>query len=229
MLISLRPRLRQVADFVPSGARVADIGSDHAYLAAYLLLHDRAAKVIAGEINLAPAQRARQTALNFGLQDRLQVRLGAGLTILQPGEVDTVVVAGLGGNTIIEVLESNPPVLPTIKRLILQPNIGAAAVRYWLCEHGWAIVEEALVKDNDIFYEIVVGEPGETQALNWLQATLGPRLLERKPAFFYEWVQLAIAQRRRVAEQLLQATDAAAASKRAKLVQEISELQEVIK
>ncbi|NLW16583.1 MAG: SAM-dependent methyltransferase [Firmicutes bacterium] len=93
MRINLGPRLRRVADFVPAGARLADIGSDHGYLAAWLLQKGKIELAIAGELNHEPAERARQTARAAGLEEKMWVREGPGLTVLQPGEVDTVVIA----------------------------------------------------------------------------------------------------------------------------------------
>ncbi len=228
MRISLGQRLRQVASFVPMGARLADIGSDHGYLTAWLLQNGRIELAIAGELNREPAERARQTARAAAVAGQMQVREGAGLTVLQPGEVDTVVIAGLGGTTIIEILQSNPAVLASVQRLILQPNVGGAQVRHWLADHSWQIVDEALVAENDIIYEIIVAEPGQMLPLTPLQAEIGPVLLQKRPPYFAPRIRSAIAERQHVVSQLANSTSDAAAAKRQRLVQEIEDLEALL-
>lgn len=228
MQIGLGLRLQKVADFVPVGAYIADIGSDHGYLAAWLLQCGKIGFAIAGELNKEPAERARQTARAAGLQEQMWVREGAGLTILLPGEVDTVVIAGMGGITIIEILESNPAVLPHLQRLVLQPNVAGSQVRYWLADHDWKIVDEALVLENDILYEIIVAEPGKVQPLTALQAEIGPVLMSKRPEHFHTHVQLAIEERRYVASQLLRSSSIEAVSRRQILLLQASELESLL-
>lgn len=228
MQINLGLRLQRVADFVPEGACIADIGSDHGYLAAWLLLSGRVQRAIAGELNRDPAERARQTACDAGLQEKMLVREGAGLSVLEPDEVDTVVIAGMGGATIVQILESNPAVLPGLRRLVLQPNVGGAQVRYWLTKHGWAIIDEALVVENDIIYEIIVAEQGEMQQITALQAEIGPVLLAKKTEHFSVRVQAAIDARQYVAAQLVRSTNDAVTRKREQLLQQISDLKSLI-
>ena len=222
------PRLQAVAAFVPPGCRLADIGSDHGYLPARLLLDEQIAWAVAGEVNQEPALRAVQTARLCGLTDRMQVRVGSGLTVLQPGEVDTVVIAGMGGSTIIDILQSEPAVVASLTRLILQPNVAAAAVRQWLHEHGWCIKDEALAKENDIIYEVIMAVPGAAEPLHPLAAELGPVLLQRQPILFPEWVEKAIAKRQYIASQLLRSQRASAVGKRRQLLVEIKALQDVM-
>lgn len=226
--ISLGHRLQKVADFVPAGASLADIGSDHGYLAAWLLQRRKIRLAIAGELNREPAERARQTARAVGLEERMLVREGAGLVVLQPGEVDTIVIAGMGGTTIIEILESNAAVMSTLRRLVLQPNVAGIRVRSWLSEHAWAIIDEALVSENEIIYEVIVAEPGEMSQLTALQAEIGPVLLRERPELFIPRVQSAIAERHYIAEQLLQSPSAAAAAKRQELLAQAKELQSLL-
>lgn len=226
--ISLGQRLQKVADFVPAGASLADIGSDHGYLAARLLQCGKIRLAIAGELNREPAERARQTARAVGLEEQMLVREGAGLAVLQPGEVDTIVIAGMGGTTIIEILESNSAVMSTLQRLVLQPNVAGAQVRSWLAEHAWSIIDEALVIENQILYEIIVAEPGEMSQLTALQAEMGPVLLRERPELFSTRVQSAIAERHHIAEQLLRSPGPAAAAKRQELLAQAKELQSLL-
>ena len=103
--IRLSARLIRVADFVQKGVKVADIGSDHAYLPCYLCLRDKVTTVIAGELNEGPYQLAQNQVQRFGLEDRIDERRGNGLQVLRAGEVDVVTIAGMGGGLISKILD----------------------------------------------------------------------------------------------------------------------------
>jgi tRNA (adenine22-N1)-methyltransferase len=153
-------RLQTIARFCPKGARVADIGSDHALLASYLLVNDIASFVIAGELNEGPYQAARKQIHTLQARDRASVRKGNGLAVLTPGEVDVICIAGMGGQLIASILEEGKEKLPGVRRLILQPNVGEELVRRWLMENGWQLMDETILEEDEIFYEILVAEPG---------------------------------------------------------------------
>ena len=102
--MTLDKRLQAVADFVPKGCKVADIGTDHGYLAKYLYEQDNSRYVIAADLNAGPCEAARKTFAEFGLEDKIPVRQGSGLEPLSAGEVDTVCIAGMGGKLIADIL-----------------------------------------------------------------------------------------------------------------------------
>jgi tRNA (adenine22-N1)-methyltransferase len=158
MIISRR--LRQIAVYCPPGAKVADIGSDHALLASYLLVHHLASYVIAGELNEGPYQAAVKQINSLREREHASVRKGNGLAVLSPGEVDVICIAGMGGQLITTILEEGKAKLPGVKRLILQPNVGEELVRRWLMENGWQLIDEAILEEDGIIYEILVAEPG---------------------------------------------------------------------
>ena len=137
-------RLAAVAALVPRGARAADVGTDHAYLAIALLNEQDVETVIATDKNEGPCAAARRTISASGFTNRVQVRLGDGLAPLSPGEVDTVCIAGMGGGLIASILAEGAEVLTEVSRLVLQPMNDAAALRQWLYDNGWHIVEESL-------------------------------------------------------------------------------------
>jgi tRNA (adenine22-N1)-methyltransferase len=134
--IVLSKRLKTIADYCPAGSRVADIGSDHALLASYLLANGLASFVIAGELNDGPYQAAREQVAKLAAADRASVRKGDGLAVLAPGETDVICIAGMGGQLIASILERGKAKLPGVKRLILQPNVGEEVVRRWLLDNG---------------------------------------------------------------------------------------------
>ncbi len=228
MQIPLGQRLKTIAGHVPIGSRVADIGSDHGYLPAWLAQSGRAQRVIAGEINADPARRARETCFEFGLEDQMDVRLGDGLEVIQPGEVDVIVISGMGGTTIRQILEQGRGKLDGVMRLVLQPNVAAPELRYWLVTNEFVLTHESLVEENHIIYEVIVAEPGQSAPLNSLQLLLGPVLLKERPGLFREFAERLIADRRFVLGQLDKAASAEAAARREQFAREVAELEQAM-
>lgn len=157
----LSPRLRMVGDLVPAGARLADIGTDHAYLPAALLLEDKIPWAVAADLRRGPLDRARATVRAYGLTGRVAFRLCDGLTGIRPDEVDAVAVAGMGGETIAAILNA---ALWTRERdvpLILQPMSSMPDLRGWLRENGFCIEEERLAREGDALYTALLVRAGE--------------------------------------------------------------------
>jgi len=160
--LHLSKRLQSVADFVPAGARLADIGSDHAYLPANLLLADKISFGIAGEVAKGPLENARQEVLRHRLSDRLEARLADGLAAVHPEDnIDTVSIAGMGGRLISQILTAGHQNGERYDHLVLQPNIDVYVVREWLEENGYQLVNETMLLDEGHYYEILVAEPGQ--------------------------------------------------------------------
>lgn len=153
-------RLRQIAARVQKHAPMADIGSDHALLPCSLVLNGTVPTAIAVEVNEGPFRAARDYVANQGLSERIDVRFGDGLTVIKPGEVATVVIAGMGGSLIVDILRRSQSVLDETERLVLQPNVAVAPLRRWLIEAGWQLVDEELVLENGHYYDILVAERG---------------------------------------------------------------------
>ena len=177
-MIKLSQRLQAIANFVPEGAKVADIGTDHGFLPCYLAQSGQAELVIACDVNAQPLSLAQKNIADYNVSDKVSTRLGNGLAVLKPGEVDTVTIAGMGGALMIDILDASPNVVDRLKRIVLQPNVGAEAVRVWAEKNRWQIVAEDLVKENDIFSVIIVLEQGRSD--RFMSATdlyLGPKLL----------------------------------------------------
>jgi len=187
--ITLSRRLRQIAAYCPPGARAADIGSDHALLASYLVVQNIASFVVAGELNEGPYQAALRQIHTLQQKERISVRKGDGLAVISPGEVDVVCIAGMGGQLIASILDAGKEKLAGVSRLILQPNVGEEIVRRWLQQHGWQLVEETILEEDGILYEILVAEQGDPdipyqgqdRSLDEL-LRLGPLLWRKKPA-----------------------------------------------
>jgi tRNA (adenine22-N1)-methyltransferase len=180
--LKLQPRLQKIADMVPPGARLADVGTDHGYLPVWLLQNRKITNAIASDIRLLPLKHARQTAATCGIENGIDFRLCAGLDQVASEEVDTIVVAGMGGEMISGILSSARWTLTGEHTLLLQPMSKPEYLRQWLPEHGYCFVGECLVWDKDTLYPVFQVRGGEASALNAIQA-YGGVLLEDDPLY----------------------------------------------
>ncbi len=158
-MIKLDIRLKIVADEVRKGKKIADIGTDHAYLPAYLIENNICPSAIAADIGKGPLENARKVvSTSKKLSDRIELRLSDGLEKIFPDEADDIVIAGMGGILISEILTKAPWVKNESKRLILQPMSHAEDVRKYLCENGFEIIKEKASTDGKHNYIIIVAE-----------------------------------------------------------------------
>lgn len=161
--MELTPRLKLVASLVPEGTRVADIGTDHAYLLAHLLTEGKIPFGIAADLREGPLSRAKETAKLYGCEDRVSFRLCDGLTGLQAGEMDIIVIAGMGGETISHILAAAPWAKQPNISLILQPMSTQPELREWLLSNGCEIVEEHLAQEGETLYVVMEVRGGQSQ------------------------------------------------------------------
>lgn len=174
--LQLQPRLQLLADMTPTGCRLADIGTDHGYLPVYLLQRERIQSAIAADIGAEPLAHARRTAEEYGVEG-ISFRLCDGLANISPEETDTVIIAGMGGETIIAILESAPWTKDGAHTLLLQPMTKAAELRRWLSVNGYTFTDERLVWDKNYLYPVLrVTGGGTPQALTERQALTGVAL-----------------------------------------------------
>ena len=158
--LCLSQRLQALADIVPPGSRIADIGTDHGYLPIWLLQQGRIAAALACDVNAGPLEHARRSATHYGLEQKISFRLGDGLSCVQSNEIDTVILAGMGGETIASILERASWVNAPAYLLLLQPMTKAEYLRSWLASHGYRIFEEHLVFENHTYFPIMAARGG---------------------------------------------------------------------
>ena len=158
--LELTPRLRLLADWVPQDAKLADVGTDHAYLPVWLVLHGRVASAIASDLRKGPLERARETGRTYGT-DGIDYRLCNGLADIRPEEAETIVIAGLGGENIASILAAAPWTADGRHTLLLQPMTHAEELRGFLVDHGYQVVREALVRDRGTIYPVLEATAGE--------------------------------------------------------------------
>lgn len=224
--MKLGNRLAAIAAMVPAGSRVADIGTDHAYIPIYLVTQGISPFTVAGDVHKGPYQSARDTVSRMALGDKIAIRFGDGFQVLAPGEVDTAIIAGMGGANIIEILSSRPEITGTLTRLILQPMLAASAVRRWLAGNGWRLVDEALVEDEGRIYEIILAEPGEATAIEPVLYDIGPVLWAKQPPLLKAHVAAIISQLKRVAAEMAGSPQAVSSPKYREYCEKIALLEE---
>ena len=186
----LSARLACVASLVSAGARVADIGSDHAYLPAALVLDGKIDFAIAGEVVKGPYENAVHEIKDHQLEGQVIPRLADGLAAIEPADkVDTITIAGMGGSLIASILEKDKNKLTGIKRLVLQPNVGESQLREWLMNNHYQIMNEKIIEEDNHIYEIIVTEPSVVPfRYRKYELDFGPFLLENKgPVFRKKW------------------------------------------
>ncbi len=148
-------RLQTVASLVRNGSRLADIGTDHALLPCALVASGHCPSAIASDIRVGPTEAARRSVSAAQLEEQIDVRLGGGLDTVLPEEVEDIVIAGMGGETIAAILEAAPWTKDGRYRLILQPMTRAEKLRRFLYENGYAINEERIADDGKRCYTVL--------------------------------------------------------------------------
>ena len=173
MEIVLSPRLRAVAGLVRPGSVVADIGTDHAYLVCWLVASARCPGGFACDINPLPLERARKTIAQYGLTGQVQAVLSDGLAGLKQAQFDDVVIAGMGGELIAQIIQSAPWARQHT-RFLLQPMTKPERLREWLAGNGFAVLKEVAVQESRFVYPILeVAHTGQTARATVFDAWVG--------------------------------------------------------
>lgn len=154
-MIRLDGRLRCALDMLNGVKSAADIGCDHGKLSAALLLDGGCQRVIAGDISPDCLSKTHEIIQRYGLQDRAEVRLGSGLSILRPGECDAAAILGMGGELMVDLLEASPQVAERMEKLILQPMSGIEELRQWLFENSYHVMEDRLAAVGSRRYQLM--------------------------------------------------------------------------
>ncbi len=178
MRMNLNKRLSTVATMVRHGSRAADIGSDHAHLPVVLIQSGRCSRVIATDILTGPVASAQKTVQLTGLGACIDVRLGDGLAPVLPDEVDDIIIAGMGGENIADILNDAPWVKNEAYRLVLQPMTRPETLRKYLLTNGFVIDQECSVTDHGHRYLVLSARfadaPPITDAFTYYVGLLNP-------------------------------------------------------
>lgn len=186
--MQLSKRLRSVASFVTEGNRLADIGTDHGYIPIFLVKEGIIPYAYAMDINRGPLLRADEHIQAEGLESKIETRLSNGMDKLNENEADTVLIAGMGGTLIIDILERGKKVLNTVNELVLSPHSEWEEVRTYLLENSYEIIREEMLIDAGKYYIIIKAKKGSPVEYNKVELKYGRLLLEEKNQIMKEYL-----------------------------------------
>lgn len=227
--MELSKRLQAVAALVTVGNRVADIGTDHAYIPIYLIQEQRVPAAIAMDVNAGPLMRAKEHVRENGLEEKIALRLSDGFRELKPFEADTAVIAGMGGGLVMKILTDCWDVTCSLKECILQPQSEIAKVRAFLLEEGFLFIEEDMVLDDGKYYPMmkVVPHCGRDIHAVWNETELryGKLLLEQRHPVLRQYLEREQRIYRQILESLEQQSGERIEARRAELMEELKYIQ----
>lgn len=157
--LPLTPRLLNIVSYI-NGDKIADIGTDHAYVPLYIVSNGKCKKAIASDVRTGPVEIARANIKKHGFEDFIEVRMGSGLSVLSPGEADDIIIAGMGGELICEIIKADEAVARSA-RLILQPMNSQYELRHYLFENGFVIENEDISVEGFKVYNLIIAKEGK--------------------------------------------------------------------
>ena len=181
-------RLKAIAGMVKNTS-VIDVGTDHALLPVYMCKNGLVYKVVACDVNKGPLEAAKKNIAKNGLNDVIETRQGSGIRPVLPGECETLVIAGMGGSLIIDLLLESIEKSKTFKQLILQPQRSLYKLRKFLISNGFFIKNELLVKENKIFYYILDVAPGMIEHYSEAELHFGKYVHINNPVDFRMYIE----------------------------------------
>lgn len=187
MTVKLGDRLLKAAGYVPKGVKIADIGTDHAYLPIYLIKKGICPEAIATEVKLGPYLRAIQNLRREQMEQFVEMRYGPGLSPLCPGEVQVAIIAGMGGEVMADIIHDCRNVAQSVNMLILQPMTRLKHLRAKLYEMGFQIIDEDVVQEGNRFYEIIIAKAGDVSAPDLSDIILGPVLRKKNEDIIFRY------------------------------------------
>ena len=226
--MQLSQRLSSVASMVTAGNCLADVGTDHGYVPIYLYERQIIPRAIAMDINKGPLERARLHIAEYGYQKAIETRLSDGMAALKPGEVDSVVIAGMGGPLMIKILSAYPEVTASLKELVLQPQSEISEVRIWLYEQGYEIIEEHMVFEDGKYYPMfkAVKNP-DVEKLTDLEYKYGKLSVLKEKEVLKAFIVRELANKRSILEKLNAESTDKSKDRAVQIKELIAELEEM--
>ena len=186
--MELSNRLLEIIKYVPIDSIVADIGTDHGSIPAYLIKNNISKRVIASDISPGSLDKTIEFVKALNLNDKILPRLGDGLDVIKPYEVDTVIIAGMGGVLISKILDDKKEICATIENFILQPMVASKELRAYLINNGYMIVDESLAKEGKRYYEIILAKKGNSVIQKDIYYEIGQKLVENNHPLLKEFI-----------------------------------------
>lgn len=229
--VKLSGRLQTIVDMVTVGNRVADIGCDHGFVSIYLVQNGISPKVIAMDVRKGPLGMAREHIQQAGLQNQIETRLSDGMDKLMPGEADSLILAGMGGRLMMDIIHRGKEVALGIREFVLQPQSELPLFRQFLRKNNLTIVDEKVVYDGGKYYfpmKVVWGNTGNNLEQVGDEDYFGPILINKRPTVFLEYLEKELHTYQGV-KQRLEATSGKKAEQRLLEVQkEINRIERVL-
>ena len=192
MDIKLSNRLLSVYNFIPEGARVIDVGTDHGYIPVRLALEGKAKSIVASDIRSGPLEGAHFSAEKFGVAHKINFVLADGLSGIDGETADCVLIAGMGGETIVRILEAAPWTKDAGKTLVLQPQSKSPELCVWLSENGYTVSDAALAEDNGKYYVTLKAVGGHEVYASKAALFVHPWLLKKGDPLLPEYMNRLI-------------------------------------
>lgn len=225
-------RLELIASLAKNGVGVADVGTDHAYIPIIMRKSGYKGNIIAGDINECPLEKARISLENAGLSDSVELVLCDGLSGIDSSKVDTVIVAGMGGDTITGILDRGLYDMPewasrSDYKLILQPVTKPEILRFWLVNNGFIITSEMQTEENGMLYQIICAQPGESPKYKDAELYTGRLEQIQDSKYFDKLLSMHIKRFKAAADSLQNAEEASLKAWNMMILNMIDELKEM--
>ncbi len=227
--MNLSDRLIKISEFVKKDTRVLDIGTDHGYIPIYLVENKISKNIIASDISSDSLKKTTELVGEKSLEENIDSRLGNGLEVIEPFEVDGVIMAGMGGILIQKILEKDKEITKSIEYFIFQPMIASKELRQYLSQNNFKIIDEELSKEGDKFYEIIYAEKGYENSKNEIYYEISEILIEKKHHLIKEFIENKIKLTNSVIIELEDKTSKRSIKRRNELEKKIKEYMEVLK
>lgn len=227
--MELSTRLAAIANFVPKGSHVIDVGTDHAYIPIFLVQTGRALSCLATDINEGPLEKAQKNLNQYGIQNVELMRTN-GVEGIDPNKGNVLMISGMGGYLMIDILKRGETLVSQMRRLILQPQQDISEVRKYLHQIGFKIIDEAFVKDDEKYYTVIVAEPGQERPYEKAYEYLyGKCLIQKQSEVFKEWLNMKLVKQQGIYKALIGQDSPSATIRKSELEDEIECLKEVAK
>ena len=222
----LSKRLEEVASMVQNGNRVADVGTDHGYIPIFLVKEQKVPSAIAMDVRKGPLERAILHIKEYHVEDKIQARLSDGLEKLNAGEADTVVIAGMGGELMIRILQQGKHMWETVSQWVLSPQSELDEVRHFLTSSGFVIARESMLEEDGKFYVVMDVRPNGQYAADEtipeaVRERYGVYLLQEKNKILYQFLIHERQVKRRILDGMKDQMSESSIKRRMELEQEL--------
>ena len=222
MKIKINNRLKKIADLVAENSKIIDVGCDHALLDIYLVTQKKNIQAIASDNKKGPLDNARENVKKYHLEDKIKLKLGNGIETIEE-DTDTIIISGMGGLNMVGILKYKRNLYKNVKNIILSPNNDAEKVRKEITKLGFYIKDEALVKEKNIIYPVIVFEKGKKYYTK-KDYLFGPILLIKKEPLLIEYINFQKFQK----EKLLELLPKKYLTRRLELKKELKEINKIL-